>query len=92
MRKSLKNSKSLNNPTLSKIRAMLREASFNPRVPGPMKIVSEQGNSSYFECRAMELISEAIAAREAKNIAAYQHIMTKAIQLVALAKINESSG
>ena len=91
MRKSLKNSKNLNNPTLSKIRAILREASFNPKVPGPMKIVSEQGNSSYFECRAMELISEAVAAREATNIKAYHATITKAIQLLALAKINESS-
>ena len=56
-----------------------------------MKIVSEQGNSSYFECRAMELISEAVAAREATNIKAYHATMTKAIQLLALAKINESS-
>lgn len=92
MRKSLKNSKSLNNPTLSKVRAVLREAAFNPRAKGPMKIVSEQGNSSYFECRAIELISEATAAREAKQIAAYHAAMTKAIQLITLAKINESSG
>lgn len=55
-----------------------------------MKIVSEQGNSSYFECRAIELISEASAARDAKQTASYQQIMTKAIQLLALSKINES--
>lgn len=43
--------------SLTQIRKILKQAVFNPRKPGPMKIVAEMGNSQYYKMRAIEAIS-----------------------------------
>jgi hypothetical protein len=61
------------------IKAALQQATFNPQLPGPMKIVAEANNLDYFRHRAIEsihagnlkqaiqLLALCIAYPEAKN-------------------------
>lgn len=67
--------------SLTQIRNAVKDVVFNPRAPGPMKIISDMDDLSYFELRAIELIQE---AREDPNSAQYKSKIIKAMQLLAL--------
>ena len=72
-------------PSLTAVRKVLREAQFNPREPGTMKIVAEQGSPEYY------LHSAIVAIEQAKTHSGEQYI-NQAIRLLTLARIyNEQS-
>lgn len=58
------------------------QAAFNPKKPGPMAVLSSQGNFDYFTQRAVECISDARAMSDPTLE------LTKAIQCLVLARIN----
>lgn len=66
---------------------MLREAVFNPKTPGTMKIIADMEDSHYYEKRAIELIAESAVCRAVANDSEYHKNIIKAIQLLALADI-----
>jgi len=86
------------------IQKILREAQFNPKSPGTMRMIAGMEDPSYYEKRAIELIHEsgadrltALSCELAKSDDKAQHYrngyhqkMNKAIQLLALARIIES--
>jgi len=43
--------------SLTQIRDILRSCQFNPKKPGPMKVIAEVGNPQYYRLRAIELLS-----------------------------------
>jgi hypothetical protein len=65
------------NVTYTAISDFLRKCFFNPRLPGPLKIISDINNSNYYELRAVEFIKEI-------NEDNYHDNIVKAIQLLAL--------
>lgn len=82
-------------PSTIMIRKSLLEALFDPRSPGPgLGIIIDEGNSNYFEIRAIELIKEArlmlnseqLYSRE-HRLEYYENNITQAISLLALAKV-----
>ncbi len=76
-------------PSLTSIRKVMKEAVFNPKTPGPMKVVADMDDAGYFEKRAIESIFNASALRVAGSGESklYHAQITKAIQLLALARI-----
>lgn len=88
-------SKKKSSVSLTKIRTALKEAVFNPRKPGPMQIVADQGSPEYYELRAIEEIHAARVIRQSITFKTHdpeepqyhQHI-NKAIQLLILARLN----
>lgn len=64
------------------------DVSFNPRTPGPMKVVADMEDSGYYAKRAIECIMEADTARICDEKDMFQKQMTKAMQLLLLAKFN----
>lgn len=45
--------------SLKAIKKVLASCAFDPKVPGPMKIIMDSGNKEYFLMRAVECIHEA---------------------------------
>ena len=93
-----KNNKSSNqlNPSLSRVRKLLSEAAFNPRTPGIMNIITNAGNPSYFETRALEFISEAQIIRSilVKDVVFdnYKKEMISAIRMLITAILKVEDG
>ncbi len=56
-------------PSLSQLKRLLAEAAFDPRSPGPMKVIVDISSVDYLLNRSVEFISEAIAAK--KRVANY---------------------
>lgn len=88
----MKTSKNVSNITLTNVRKVLKAAIFNPRKPGPMKIVSEVGSREYYELRAIEEIHAARVLRSEPEVTfvtprCYQQHINKALQLLALAAL-----
>jgi len=50
--------------SLTKIREILRKCQFNPRKPGPMKIIADMDDAKYYRLRAIELISTAATDKQ----------------------------
>lgn len=51
-------------PSLSSLRKLLQSVQFNPRKPGPMKLISETDSPEYLELRAIECIRSAKQVRK----------------------------
>ncbi len=72
--------------TKTKITQILNACKFNPRIPGPLKIISDVGNPDYYKNRAIEFIEqsklEGCGEREC---------LERAISLLALAIANEET-
>lgn len=62
------------------IQKLLSEISFNPNERGPLSIITETNNTSYWINRAKELISEAQDDKKS-----YDDLIKKAIRLLCLA-------
>jgi len=69
--------------TITGIREQLKKVVFNPKKPGPMKIIADMDDANYFEMRAIELIQEARAIRIAEADG-YDQTIIKAMQLMVL--------
>ena len=69
-------------PSLTKLRAVMKEVTFNPRAEGTMKITSEVGNRDYYLHAATVEIQEALegGAKKSLNI-------IRAIRLLILAEV-----
>jgi hypothetical protein len=64
-------------PSYTSINNFLKSCVWNPKLPGPLNIISDIGNANYYETRAIEYIKEINEVNFNDNI-------TKAIQLLAL--------
>ncbi len=79
-------------PSATLINKVLSEARFNPKIPGPLRVVCDHSDPHYCELRAMELIQEAKNIREHqpkwfRNNVRYHECLNTTIQLMALARI-----
>lgn len=79
-------------PTATLLSKTLNEAKFNPKTPGPMKIVADLCDPHYYEIRAVELILEAAEIRKHqpkwwRNNERYHIALNTAIQFIALARV-----
>jgi hypothetical protein len=67
------------------------DVKFDPNAPGPLKVILEQDDPSYFETRAMELISEAkiirmgARVREVK-VSEYNETMIRVMRMLLMAR------
>lgn len=67
--------------SLTQLKAILRESAFDPRKPGPFKVITDVGNVDYYINRAIELCYEAQTSNKPDAI------LMKAISLLALARV-----
>jgi len=67
------------------IQKELYDCRFDPKGVGPMKIIVDINDPNYWENRAIELI------KMSKETSDYQSMITKAIQLLILAKISRKN-
>lgn len=80
-------------PSKTQIKRALLDSVFDPRSPGPSLGIIIEENTRYFEIRAIECIREAreILFQEGltpeKKKEYYQDRLTKALSLIALAKV-----
>lgn len=72
--------------SLTQIRRILRECQYNPRQPGTMKIVADNGDINYYMTRAIE----AIQTSRAQNN--FTGGLRQAIQLLVLALAELENG
>ena len=77
---SKSNKKSI--PSLTEVRKILRQTAFDPRIPGPMRIIVDVDDPRYFRQRAVELIREA----EYYPPSHYDKKLKQATQLITLAR------
>jgi len=75
--------------SLTEIRKVLREMAFNPKKPGPMKIITDQRNQQYWTHRAMEAIQMSLVTADHED---YQNQLTMSIRLLTLCKIESEHG
>jgi hypothetical protein len=75
-------------PNYTNVCNFLRKCFFNPQKVGPLKIISEIGNSHYYEMRAIEFIKESqnLSTRLFGDFGTYDDYIIKAIQLLVLAR------
>lgn len=66
------------------IQSELYECRFDPNEVGPFKIILDMKSATYFENRAIELVK---LAQDDSFHVAYDETVTKAIQLLIVAKI-----
>ena len=88
--KQPKRSKAAKKPvtvTLTMIRQSLKSCQFNPKTPGPMKVIADIGNKDYYLVRALECITAAKGTGVGRRLS--KEHTTKAIQLLALALVTE---
>ena len=67
--------------TKTKITQILNACKFNPRIPGPLKIIADVGNTAYYKNRAIEFI-------EQSKLSGEKECLERAISLLALAIAN----
>ncbi len=72
-------------PSKAEIRNTLLESLFNPRDPGPFKVILDVGVSDYYLNRAIECIHSALA--QEKPNGAFEDNVQLAISLLAIAKV-----
>ena len=65
---------------------LAKEAIFDPKNPGPMKVVVECGNAQYYRTQAVMLIKE--SETTPKGTPKYHDLLNKAIQLLLLARLS----
>lgn len=53
------NQKKVKNPSRTKLLGLLRESAFDPRKPGPLKVIADNSSTEYLELRAVEMIQRA---------------------------------
>ena len=83
-----KKSKKNTGVSLTQVRGILKQVVFNPRSPGPMKIIADQGSPEYYELRAIEEIHMARSIRTYYyTTGGYAIHILKAIQLLILAQL-----
>ena len=91
----MKNTKKPRPISMTALKATLRSAAFNPRTPGPMKIVAQMDNPSYWMLRAAEttLQAEELFQCELDEEDREQllKMLDQGIQLLALARTKLSS-
>ena len=77
----------LKRPNLTKLRKLLQTVLFNPNLPGPMKIVADQGSVEYYETAALISINKARDARVngCKQLAEQHYIQAQQLLLLARA-------
>lgn len=75
--------------SLTQIRKVLRNCQFNPREPGPMKVVADCGDKNYYMTRAIEMIHTSKDAGVGYDVAGG---LRQAIGLLALALAEIESG
>jgi hypothetical protein len=82
-------------PSHTDVCNFLRKCFFNPRKLGPLTIISDIGNSEYYEMRAVEFIKEApwnmidgstVKDTMINHLEKYDDKIIKAIQLLVLAR------
>ena len=71
--------------TITLLREIQKIDLFNPKNPGPMKIVVDLDDPHYLELKAVELIHQAQEARKTGDYAWYDRHMSKARQCLLLA-------
>lgn len=72
--------------TKTKITKILNDCKFNPRKPGPLKVVADVGDTDYYIKRAIEILTS-----EANTLGKDKEYMKRAISLIALAIANEET-
>ena len=80
--------KTKQNPSKTAIAKVLREAVFDPREPGPLKIIADVGQADYYVRRAQEFLVPPVAGSPvvpSLNI-------KNAIALLALAVVTNDNG
>jgi hypothetical protein len=84
-------SKKKHNVSMTQLRQVLKQAAFNPKKPGPMKIVTDLDDPNYWMLKAVENLQtiQALPAREHKRMSA---LIIQSIQLLALAEARMSNG
>jgi len=70
-------------PSQTSLRKVLAESAFDPRVPGPLKVIADNDNVFYLTERAIEFVREGQQGGPTE----YEEGLTKAIGLLALAKL-----
>lgn len=73
-------------PSQTSIRKVLSESAFDPRVPGPLKVIADTGNVEYLVTRAIEFLREGQYGADATR-PMDRDKLTQAISLLALAKV-----
>lgn len=76
--------------TQTQIRNVLKAVTFNPKKPGPLKVIVESGNVDYFYQRAVEQLRMAQQLRGNGQSGAQEALV--AMQLIALAIVEEGNG
>lgn len=77
-------------PSLTRIRRLLKKIVFDPKKPGPMKIIAAMEDTTYYERRAQVLIEEARAIRLSDDASGdYEQRIIQAIQMLVLAGLNK---
>ena len=106
MTKNSSTDKKSSNVNITNVRKLLKKVVFNPNSPGPLQVVSQTGNPSYFETRALEYVEEARLDRmEARNLPIdnimemfqdpreqYKQKLTRAMQMLLIAMMKVDSG
>lgn len=83
-------------PSMTQIKALLRECAFDPRADGPLKIIADTTSVQYLELRTVEMLHEAIRDAEdnrlnpEERLQEYNTKVKQAIGLMALAKIRRN--
>lgn len=74
-------------PTKTQISKILNDCKFNPKLDGPLKVISDVGNTDYYMNRAVEFITEAKSLKRCGKSPSLRN----AIALLALAVANEET-
>lgn len=77
--------------TYNGIEKFLIRCKFNPKSLGSLKVISDVGNSLYYEQRAIEFIQEASNFMNC-DLEEYDISIIKAIQLLVLARETRNNG
>lgn len=75
----------MNKITKTQISKILNDCKFNPRIPGPAKIIADVGNYEYYIKRAIEILQVTLASEDLG-----ESNLQQAIALLALAIANET--
>jgi hypothetical protein len=84
------------NPSRTRLTTILREAAFDPRKPGPLKIVADNSSVDYLELRAIEAVEQARQSvsdsllTPEEQTEEYESLMKQAMGLLALSYARRS--
>lgn len=63
-------------PTVTDIRRMMRELSYDPRKPGPIQAILDVGNQEYYIRRSAEMLTEVVKANKDSQIRNIENSIT----------------